>query len=783
MLGAAAMSFAAFAEPMPMLYGFMPSTGSPKMLVLLCQTPDHPPRLSPEQMREKLSSRKDDDFTSLAEYYDKVSHGRLRLSIEVTDWITVPNPMDFYAAGNHGRKLTGWPRNVGGFAYHAVYAALRSGMDFSRFDNDGDGHVDGLMVVFSGPGGFGGGDKNRLWSRYDYISYYGQDPVSSGRLLIDRFALCPEYFSNDSPYDVRVYAHETGHLLGLPDLVDQDASTFGIGAYGLMGYPVPGESGRPLLAPTAFSREYLGWLNPMRVRNNSEATLRPVMEHPEAIRLETGREGEYFLLEYRVNEGIEERLFGRGVLLWHVNQGALYGNDYETNRRNDLAPLAALVQADGRNDLERKSNKGDAWDFLGGAGGITEAGANTGSPTNPTSGAHTLAFDGRPAGIRVDSVRITEDKATMNIVTDDALVYRTGEFWPVFTGASWVEVKGNGDGFAQRGERLAMKMKVWNAGGEGKGLKFEIEEVKGLKWKKTSDKVKGLAPGEAGEVEFELVVPDAKPKGMAALASAWTDAPEQPGAAGDTISGPLGPVTGVMADHEAYWFAPKVTMTSRKPKAQTSFEPRLLMGAPPLMIVCDGPRDLHAYLSAMAEHMSIPYLLVDVARQGLPAKAAMEAPPMVLWVSGASAIEGHTYPGKKRLELMKAVPDAGHVLVWSASRMKGLPSMEVLGLMGAPRVRQLPGARVLRGIQTDPESKGLRFIIRSPYEPAITPHLWISPEGGARPFLTDEQQRPVAAISKNEKGGKVVTVGFPVEALYYRNIGKLLQWISAKTAD
>jgi immune inhibitor A len=265
-------------------YNFMPSKGKVRLLVIMAETPDIPHTVSKEDMKQKLALTQEDKIISLPEYYKSVSYGKLDLQVTVTDWVKLKDNMTHYAGGRYGRNVANWPKNLGGMVYDAVNAAKKSGINFKDFDNDSDGHVDALMVLHSGPDAAGDRDMNKIWSRIDYISMYGFAPLNIDGVIIDRFCVCPEYFTRKTD-TVYVYAHETGHLLGLPDYYDMDASSHGIGSTSLMGTPLPVSGHKTLLGMDAYSRYLLGWLEPQTITQETLITSTPITSSPVAFQM------------------------------------------------------------------------------------------------------------------------------------------------------------------------------------------------------------------------------------------------------------------------------------------------------------------------------------------------------------------------------------------------------------------------------------------------------------------------------------------------------------------
>jgi immune inhibitor A len=64
---------------------------------------------------------------------------------------------------------------------------------------------------------------------------------------------------------------------------------------------------------------------------------------------------EYFLLENRQQTGFDVSLPGNGLLIWHID-------DSQPTNTDEKHYKVALMQADGKRDMEHNANRGDAGD-------------------------------------------------------------------------------------------------------------------------------------------------------------------------------------------------------------------------------------------------------------------------------------------------------------------------------------------------------------------------------------------------------------------------------------
>ena len=168
---------------------------------------------------------------------------------------------------------------------------------------------------------------------------------------------------------IGVWCHELLHQFGLPDLYDMNTDSIrhgsGLGNYCLMAnlwgvdfsqrYP-------PVLS--AWSRIQLGWATPIIINSSDIYTL----DSNTVYMITQGYpSGEYLLIENRPAIGYDVKLQGGGIAIYHIDehteawdhQGAPPDiNGWPWNHYR-----IALLQADGRYDLELTNIRGDSGDL------------------------------------------------------------------------------------------------------------------------------------------------------------------------------------------------------------------------------------------------------------------------------------------------------------------------------------------------------------------------------------------------------------------------------------
>jgi M6 family metalloprotease-like protein len=167
-----------------------------------------------------------------------------------------------------------------GMAVEAVPQADKD-VDFSKYDNDGDGFVDFTAILHSGADMAATGDPCNTWSHaitaglagpiveetlgLPHNSLHHGIPTTDG-VFVDRLFTMPEI-----DLDIGVACHEMAHALGEPDYYDTSYTSMGTGDWDLMaggswfGNP-PGSN------PTHFnpaSKVFQGWVTPKIVKGDS----------------------------------------------------------------------------------------------------------------------------------------------------------------------------------------------------------------------------------------------------------------------------------------------------------------------------------------------------------------------------------------------------------------------------------------------------------------------------------------------------------------------------------
>lgn len=265
---------------------------------------------------------------SFLDYFLANSRGTFRFEADVYGPITLENSIKYY--GDDASGLQGKAPEMVKDACDIL--SREQGVDFSKYDNDGDGVIDAVHIVFAGKGQESTYEANAIWSHKSNVT--GNTSYNGKKL--DTYA-CSAEISNWGDYAfLSGIVHENSHILGLPDFYDTDGSNNGtavtLGAFDVMDDGAYNNHGKTLPLHNVWSRAQAGWLETVYLEDTCTVELKPAEEATIAYMVKTPEEGEYFALDYRGPESVwDTAIPGYGMLIFAVNENV--GN-WEENQVN-----------------------------------------------------------------------------------------------------------------------------------------------------------------------------------------------------------------------------------------------------------------------------------------------------------------------------------------------------------------------------------------------------------------------------------------------------------------
>lgn len=311
---------------------------------------------------------------SAKEYFDEQFGHSVEFEFDVSSIVTLQHEMAYY--GKNGKD--GNDENPAQMVVDAC-RAVDSKINFSRYDDDGDGEVDNVFIFFAGGDEAWGAGDDCIWSHAWYVKSGAGMTLTLDGKLIDRYACTSELArkeqgqtSSDILAGIGTFCHEYSHTFGLPDLYDTDYEKSGGFSGSLWGYTSIMDAGnqtnRGNTPPyfNAIEREILGISYPVTLKKDGGYELEPINREGKTYRIDSDTEDEYYLIECRSNERWDAGIGGNGMLVYHIDKSTrdtgmseAYHNTLraidrwtfanEVNSRPDHQ-CADLLEADLRND-------------------------------------------------------------------------------------------------------------------------------------------------------------------------------------------------------------------------------------------------------------------------------------------------------------------------------------------------------------------------------------------------------------------------------------------------
>ena len=333
------------------MYPGIPTEGSPKVLVFVVDFPDDEYFINNESEvlndMEIAFNGSDTEiaYESLNSYYYKSSYGKLNLTADIYGVYTADYSASYYEA-EYAEYYSDSDLVL------EIVDAYSSEIDYSNYDYDDDGMIDGIYIVYNYPY-----DSNsEIWWAYQTIYMYtetfynGVEPLNFTWLSLEFF------YDTADPIDARTIIHETGHMLGLEDYYDYYDYDIYDNSGGLDGIDMMDSS---LGDHNPFSKMMLGWITPIVVENSMNIDIEPFIESGEVILLIDEWKGtifdEYILISYYTPTGLNEEdkyylLSEPGIILYHVdarlgnNNSDYYPSDYTYNNTDTEFMLIKIIE-------------------------------------------------------------------------------------------------------------------------------------------------------------------------------------------------------------------------------------------------------------------------------------------------------------------------------------------------------------------------------------------------------------------------------------------------------
>ena len=293
-----------------------PHTGSPTALVILADFQDqkfkHDDQTTMEIFDQYLNAAGKPthsadatlsrNYGSVRKYFSDMSGGAFTPQFDLKAVVHLSENMAVYGPGKND--------NMSKFIPEVCTLAQAAGVDFSKYDEDEDGYVDLVYVIYAGYGQSTGGGDDTIWPKSGPTDGESNFGTFDGKIVC-RYGVHSELNFSPSSTEagfnnvpqingIGLFCHEFSHCLGLPDIYPtikdiQNAGNPAMEFWDLMdggeysghvSITVNGQSGSLMggyypTAYTAWEREYMGWKE-MEVLKDDRIGQQITMKHIDA---------------------------------------------------------------------------------------------------------------------------------------------------------------------------------------------------------------------------------------------------------------------------------------------------------------------------------------------------------------------------------------------------------------------------------------------------------------------------------------------------------------------
>lgn len=300
-----------------------PVTGTRKILCILIGFQDRPfskTQTEFNNLMNQVGYNAGSAIGSVKDFYQQNSYGQLNLEITVVGPYIADHNMDYYGANaNNIQGNDTRPRDLIGEAVLKANPAV----NYAEFDNNNDGYVDGVHVIYAGYAEAAGAPAETIWPHKWTIP----DLTLDGE-KISAYSCSSElkYTWGNNISGIGTICHELGHVLGASDFYDTNSETggqfIGTGQWDLMAQGSwNGDEDIPAHHNPYTKTQVYNWATVQDVpTDNSLVNLGPANSSGNSFyKISTSTSGEYFLIENRQQLGFDSALPGHGMMVYHVH--------------------------------------------------------------------------------------------------------------------------------------------------------------------------------------------------------------------------------------------------------------------------------------------------------------------------------------------------------------------------------------------------------------------------------------------------------------------------------
>lgn len=299
-------------------------------------------------------------YCSVREYFRDQSDTQFSPDFDVIGPVTLSRSYTYYGE-DRGRSKD---IHINDFYSEACQLAVQKDVDWTQYDNDGNGMVDFVFFIYAGQGqNQKGVESEFIWPKETVSTI---EVKNEGRSIVFGASGCTNELFKANMDGIGACVHEMCHGLGLPDFYDYDEKEYGMDYWDLMDSGCYKNNGRLPVGLSAYELDFLGWRELVELDPESaySLTIAPLEKGGVGYKVvNKANPDEYFILENRQNIGMDKYIgysvssyynalgANHGLMISHVNFDQVLWNSNKVNTKVRATDVdfqhMTIVPADG----------------------------------------------------------------------------------------------------------------------------------------------------------------------------------------------------------------------------------------------------------------------------------------------------------------------------------------------------------------------------------------------------------------------------------------------------
>ncbi len=307
----------------------------------------------------------EDEWYSVKKYYEISSYNKCHLNFVMQDIITLNHDAKYYTEEFTNTNYVYGTNEI----VKEVLNALDYKIDFTKFDSNSDGYIDGIYLVYDYPVDFT--LQKAIWWAFTY--YFscidGYENITFDNMKVQSYVFAGYDFFTQYNHKIRTntFIHETAHMFGIDDYYDTNSNSGAVQGGLASGDIMDGTIGDH----NAFTKALLSWNQGKYIhpKKNMQIELDAFQKNGDYIILSndfvesSNILQEYFILEYYTPTGLNEyeKMFKiPGIRVLHVvantrKNGQLQYNNSTTN----VKLISQITTSDGKTYISSSTARSD----------------------------------------------------------------------------------------------------------------------------------------------------------------------------------------------------------------------------------------------------------------------------------------------------------------------------------------------------------------------------------------------------------------------------------------